>query len=97
MSRVQGALHCRTDVHDVAVAIDHHLLGDMDGAYLCHPSDIVAGKIKQHQVLGELFRITKQISGKLRVLFGRGAPFARAHNGSDRHGLVAQADENFRA
>src|SRR3546814_11605395 len=45
------------DVHDVAVALDHHLLGEPDAADVRDAANVVAAEVDQHQVFGDLFRI----------------------------------------
>ena len=51
-------------MHDVAVALDHHLLGDLDRADLGDAADIVAREIEQHQMLGALLGIGEQLLGE---------------------------------
>ena len=51
----------RDDVHDVAVALDAHLLGHLHRADLGDAADIVAPEIEQHQVLGQLLRVRQQL------------------------------------
>ena len=50
-------------MHDVAVALDDELLGDRHAAIGGDAADIVAAKVQQHEVLGDLFRIVEQALG----------------------------------
>ena len=49
-------------MHDVAVALDEELVGDLDGADLGDAADIVAAEVEQHQMLGALLRIGEQLA-----------------------------------
>ncbi len=60
-------------MHDMAVALDHHLLGDADRADLGDAADVVAAEVEQHQMLGLLLGVGQQLLGQPRVL-GRVAP-----------------------
>ena len=55
-------------MHDVTVALDHHLFRDLDAAEFRHAAQIVATKIDQHHVLGALFWIDNQFARELLVL-----------------------------
>ncbi len=84
-------------MHDMAVALDHHLLGNLDRADLGDAADIVAREIQEHQMLGALLGIGEQLRGELGVLGrGRAAP-ARAGERADGDFAVAQAHQHFRA
>ena len=65
------ALDVRDDVHDLAVALDEELVGDLDGADLGDAADVVAAEIEQHQVLGALLRIGEQLVLQRLVLVRR--------------------------
>jgi hypothetical protein len=64
------ALDVRDDVHDVAVALEEELVGDLDGADLGDAADVVAAEVEQHQVLGALLRVGEQLGGERLVLVG---------------------------
>ena len=83
-------------MHDLAVALDEELIGDIDAADTGDTPDIVAAEIEQHQVLGALLRIGEQFVLERHVLM-RGFP-ARpgAGNRPDRDLAVAHAHQNFR-
>jgi hypothetical protein len=51
------AVHFRDQVHDVRVALDHHLVGHHHRAGLGDAADVVAAQVDQHQVLGQLLGI----------------------------------------
>src|SRR3546814_16950068 len=84
------------DVHDVAVALDHHLLGEPDAADVRDAANVVAAEVDQHQVFGDLFRIGEQLRGKRVVFFGALAALART--GDRPHGdqAVVDAPQPFR-
>ncbi len=44
-------------MHDVAVALEGHQFVNGLGPELDHPTDVVAGQVDQHHVLGSLFRV----------------------------------------
>ena len=85
------------DVHDVAVALDEELAGDLNGADLRHPANVVAAEVQQHQVFGPLLGVFEQSLGK-RLIFCLGRPARRCScNGPDRHFIVAHAYQDFGA
>ena len=51
-------------MHDVAVALDHHLFRHADAAKVRDPSKIISPEIDQHYVLSALFWIDNQIGRK---------------------------------
>ena len=70
-------------MHHVRVALDRESLGDLDAAGLGNASDVVAGQIDQHQMLGSLFRIGIQFSFERQIELGRRTARAGAGQGSD--------------
>ena len=44
-------------MHHVAVALERHHLVDLHGAELDDPTDVVAGQVDEHDVLGDLLRV----------------------------------------
>ena len=84
-------------MHDVGVALDEHLLGDLDGADLGDAADVVAAEIEQHQMLGALLRIGQQVGGERLVLGRRCAAPARAGDRADGDLAVAQPHQDLRA
>ena len=61
----------RGDVHDVAVALDHHHVGDLDRAELGDAADVVAAQVDEHDVLGPFLGVGQQFGGELRRLLRR--------------------------
>ena len=47
----------------MAVSLERHQLVDVHGAELGDATDIVAGQVDQHDVLGNLFRVLLQLAG----------------------------------
>ena len=84
-------------MHDVAVALDEELVGDLDGADLGDAADVVAAEVEQHQVLGALLRIGEQLLLQRLVLVRRRAARPRAGDRADRHRAVAHAHQDLRA
>ena len=84
-------------MHDVAVALDEKLIGDVDAADFRDAADVVAPEIEQHQMLGALFRIGEQFFFQRLVLVRRGAARARAGDRADGHRVAAYAHQDFRA
>ena len=84
-------------MHDVAVALDDVLLGDVDGADLGNAADVVAAEIEQHEVFGALLGIGEQGVGEgLVFLFGF-ATAGGAGDRADRDFAVAHPDEDLGA
>ena len=77
-------------MHDVAVALDEELVGDLDRADLGDAADIVAAEIEQHQMLGALLRIGQQFVFQRLVLVRRRAARARAGDRADGHDIAAR-------
>jgi len=65
-------------MHDVGIALDHHLLGDLHRAGLRHAPGIVAAQIDQHDMFGALLGIRQQFIGECCVFLRRRAAPARA-------------------
>ena len=64
-------------MHDVAVALDDHHVGELDAAELGDAADVVAAQIDEHHVLGPLLGIGQQLLGQPAVLLvGRAAAAA---------------------
>src|SRR5437899_5256716 len=71
-NRVEGVLalaqtrnDVRNDVHDVAVALDHHLFRHADAAKVRDPSKIISPETDQHYVLSALFGSANKSAAKL--------------------------------
>src|SRR3546814_17244559 len=60
---LQAAGDVGDDVHDVAVALDNHLLGAPDAADVRNPADVVAAERDKPHVLGDLFRCDGPLPG----------------------------------
>ena len=58
----------RGDVHHVRVALDLHDVGELDGAVVGDPADVVAAQVHEHDVLGALLGIGQQLLGQGTVL-----------------------------
>ena len=56
------------NVHHMRILFDSHFVGDLDRANARHPADVVAPKINQHQVFGQLLRVGQQLDRQCRVL-----------------------------
>ena len=84
-------------MHDVAVALDEELVGDLDRPDLGDAADIVAAEVEQHQVLGAFLGIGEQLLlQRLVFLRGRAAP-ARAGDRADGDLAVAGLDQDLGA
>ena len=83
VGQLENTLDVGDDVHDVAVALDEELIGDLDGADLRDAADVVAPEIEQHQMLGALFRIGQQFLFQRLVFVRRRATRARAGDRAD--------------
>ena len=84
-------------MHDVAVALDEELVGDLDGADLGNAADVVAAEIEQHQMLGALLRVGQELVLQRLVLVRRRAARPGAGERPDRHRAVAQPHQHLRA
>src|SRR5690606_36659911 len=51
-------------MHDVRIAFDHHLVGDLDAADLGDAADIIACQVDQHDVFGDLLGVCLELGGK---------------------------------
>ena len=83
-------------MHDLAVAFDQELISDFNTADFGDLADVVATKVKQHQVLGPLLGIGEELGLKRQILPRRGATRARAGNGSNGHDAASSLDHDFR-
>ena len=72
LARGQPARHLGGQVHDVAVALDHHHLVDHLGPEADHPAHVVAGQVDQHHVLGHLLGVLDQLGLEPGVVLGGG-------------------------
>ena len=95
--RIDDPLHCRLEVHDVAVPAHLHELDHLDGARLADPAEIVAAQVDQHHVFGPLLRIGDQLCLQGGVLRGVcPARFGAGNRMSDRD-PVLDRDQSLRA
>ena len=69
----------------MGVALDGHERREPDGSVLGHPSHVVPAEIDQHQVLGALLWIGRQLIGEDQVLLGGGAARPGARDRPQRH------------
>ena len=65
----------------MAVALQGHQLGDLHGAELGHPTDVVASEIDEHDVLGNFLRVLLQLAGHTTVIIVITASTASARYG----------------
>ncbi len=84
-------------MHDLAVALDEELVGDLDSADLGDAADIVAAEIEQHQMLGAFFRIGEEFGLKRLIVMRRGAARSCAGNWTDSDFAARSFDQDFRA
>jgi len=57
-------------VHHVAVPLDREQVADADAAELRDATDVVAGEVHEHDVLGPLLRVGQQFVGEPPVVVG---------------------------
>ena len=95
--RIELAHDVRDDVHDVGIVFEEELVGDLHGADLRHPADIVAAEVEQHQVLGQFLGVAQQLVGQFLVAGRRRAALAGAGDGADRDLALLDLDQDFRA
>ena len=69
----------------MAVVLERHHLVELLGAELDDPTDVVAGQVDQHHVLGDLLRVLAQLGAEATVLFVGAAPAAGTGDGSRDH------------
>ena len=91
------ALHVADDVHYVAVALDHHHLGHLDGTVFAHASQVIAAEVDQHHVFSPLFGIVEKPFGERVVLGRRLAAPAGAGDGMEKGAAVFEPDVHFGA
>ena len=89
-------LDTRDDVHDVTESFNFHELGDLDRARLTDAQEVIACEINQHQVLGALFGVEKQLISKGGVKLRCFATRTRASNGLGEHSARLNLNERFR-
>ena len=83
-------------MHDLGIAVDHHVIGDFDRADPGHAAKVIAAEIDQHVMLGKLLLIGKQLVFERLVLLRRFAARTRARNREGGQAAVIQSDERFR-
>ena len=79
------------DVHDMAVTLDCHEVGDFHRAVFRDAADIVAGEVDEHEVLSALLRIGHEIGGVGIILLDRCSTAAGAGDGADFHEVAGEA------
>ena len=85
----------RHDVHDVAVPLDGHEVDDLNGARGADPTEIVAGQVDEHDVLGPLLWIREHFCGQRVVVLGRRAAWPAAGDRMHRRPTVHHCDVRF--
>ena len=84
------------DVHHVAIALDGHEVGDLHATVFGDATDIVAGEINEHEVLGALLGIGHEVVG-IRIIFLRsGSTATCAGDRTDLNKVAGEADVDFR-
>ncbi len=91
------SLDIGNDVHDMAIVFDDHGFGDTNGTRKCHASDVIASEIEEHEMFSPFFGVIKEIASEFEVFMSIGPAFSCAGDGTNGHGVVTQANENFRA
>ena len=86
----------RRDVHDVAVPLDRHHVGQLDRAEVGDAADVVAAQVDEHDVLGPLLGVGQQLLGEGLVLVLVAPAAARAGQRADRDLAVLDADHDLR-
>ena len=84
------------DVHDMAVALDRHHVGELHRTDLGDAADVVATEVDEHDVLGPLLRVGEQTLGEGPVLFRGGAARTRPGERAHRHRAVDEAHHDLR-
>ncbi len=72
--RCQLSLDAADDMHDMTVALDGAIGIHTHAACLGDPTQIVAGEIHQHDVLGVLLWVAEQFRLQILILLRRAAP-----------------------
>ena len=80
----------------MGIAFDHEALGHVHAAIGGHAPDIVAAKIEQHEMLGDLFLVGQQVGGAPGVFLSVARARARAGNRADRDAAGAHAHQDLR-
>ena len=84
-------------MHDMGIVFDLFAVGDAHRTGLGHTADIIAPKVKQHQMFRTFLGIIKQVLGHDLVVIGCLAAPTRSGNRANGDFAVAQADKDFRA
>ena len=74
----QRAFDAADEMHHVAVLLDAHEIGHLDGSEIADAAQVVSSQIHQHDVFRPLLLVSEQLPAELRVLFRRPAARARA-------------------
>jgi hypothetical protein len=95
---IRGELsaHVRDQMHHVRVALDHELLGHLDRPDAGHAADVVAPEIEQHDVLGDLLRVGRELARQRQVLDLARAARPGARDRPHRHLAVLDARHHLR-
>ena len=79
------------------VALDRHERREPDRAELRHPADVVPAQVHQHQVLGPLLGVGRQLVGERGILLAASAPRGRVPAiGRSGHLAVLHPDQDLR-
>ena len=92
----EPALDLRDDVHDVRIALDHHVFGEFDRPHFGNPPGVVAAKVKQLDMFGALFLVGQQILFQRQIFFKRDTAPARSGNRTHGDGIAFEPNEDFR-
>ena len=80
----------------MAVVLQGHQLLDLAGAEVDDPTDVVAGEVDQHDVLGHLLRMLPQLTPEAPVLLLAAPPPASARNRPGDHPALEQLHHRLR-
>ena len=83
-------------MHHVAIALDYHYVGDLNGAIFRNAAHIIPPKIDEHHMLGPFLFICQEPPFHLLIFFRRDATAACAGNGTDGNDTVFATDERLR-
>ena len=83
-------------MHHVGVAFHDHLLRERHGADFCHPADVVAPQVDEHEVFGDFLRVGQELALEGLVLLGCGAPGAGPCEGAIGNHPVFYSRQDFR-
>ena len=93
--RIKVALDIRDDMHDMAVALEKEAVRYRNGTDFRDTADIIATKIKEHQMFCALFLVSQKLIRIGLVLSLGCAARTRSRDGPDCNPLISNTNENF--